>query len=82
MGAVILGHADPVVDAAVKHQIDRGSIYTRNSPLEIELAEDIEQTVAAAVGALQMIRRGLENDELDALLLCDLTEEPFCRLVR
>ena len=37
--AVILGHADEVVDSAVKEQIDRGSIYTLNSPLEVELAE-------------------------------------------
>ncbi|MBM3933460.1 MAG: aminotransferase class III-fold pyridoxal phosphate-dependent enzyme [SAR202 cluster bacterium] len=37
--AIILGHADDVVDNAVKEQIDRGSLYTLNSPMEIELAE-------------------------------------------
>ncbi|MBI3959100.1 MAG: aminotransferase class III-fold pyridoxal phosphate-dependent enzyme [Chloroflexi bacterium] len=52
VGAVILGHADPVVDAAVKEQIDRGSIYTLNSPLEIELAEEL----AAAVPSAEMVR--------------------------
>ena len=31
--AVILGHSDDVVDNAVKNQIDKGSIYTLNSPL-------------------------------------------------
>ena len=29
VSAVILGHADDVVDQAVKEQIDMGSIYTR-----------------------------------------------------
>ena len=48
VGAIILGHADPVVDAAVKEQIDRGSIYTLNSPLEIELAEELVATIPSA----------------------------------
>jgi glutamate-1-semialdehyde 2,1-aminomutase len=45
---VILGHADEVVDDAVKEQIDRGSIYTLNSPLEIELAEELCATLPSA----------------------------------
>jgi glutamate-1-semialdehyde 2,1-aminomutase len=48
VGAVILGHADEVVDGAVKEQIDRGSIYTLNSPLEIELAEELCATIPSA----------------------------------
>ncbi len=52
VGAIILGHADEVVDAAVKEQIDRGSLYTLNSPLEIELAEELCQTIPSA----QMVR--------------------------
>ena len=48
VGAIILGHADPVVDAAVKAQIDRGSIYTLNSPLELELAEELAATIPSA----------------------------------
>ncbi|MCX6048077.1 MAG: aminotransferase class III-fold pyridoxal phosphate-dependent enzyme [Chloroflexi bacterium] len=48
VGAVILGHADDVVDSAVKEQIDRGSIYTLNSPLEIELAEELVNTLPSA----------------------------------
>ena len=38
VSAIILGHADPVVTQAVKPQIDKGSLFTVNSPLEIELA--------------------------------------------
>jgi len=48
VGAIILGHADDVVDSAVKEQIDRGSIYTLNSPLEIELAETLCNTIPSA----------------------------------
>ena len=43
--AVILGHSDNVVDNAVKSQIDKGSIYTLNSPLEIELAELLNEEI-------------------------------------
>jgi glutamate-1-semialdehyde aminotransferase len=48
VGAIILGHADEVVDNAVKAQIDRGSIYTLNSPLEIELAEELNNTIPSS----------------------------------
>ncbi len=48
VGAVILGHADDVVDSAVKSQIDRGSIYTLSNPLEITLAEELIDTIPSA----------------------------------
>ena len=48
VGAVILGHADDVVDGAVKDQIDKGSIYTLNSPKEIELAEVLVDAIPSA----------------------------------
>ncbi len=48
VGAIILGHADPVVDTAVKDQIDRGSLYTLNGPVEIELAEELIETIPSA----------------------------------
>ena len=48
VGAIILGHADDVVDAAVIEQIGRGSIYTLNSLLEIELAETLNETIPSA----------------------------------
>ncbi|MBX3016175.1 MAG: aminotransferase class III-fold pyridoxal phosphate-dependent enzyme [Caldilineaceae bacterium] len=48
VGAIILGHADEVVDEAVKEQISRGSLYTLNSPLEIELAEELCDTLPSA----------------------------------
>ena len=48
VGAIILGHADEVVDEAVKAQIDRGSLYTLNSALELELAEELNATIPSS----------------------------------
>ena len=48
VGAVILGHADDVVDRAVEEQIRRGSLSSLNSPLEIELAEELVDTIPSA----------------------------------
>ncbi|MEM7539554.1 MAG: aminotransferase class III-fold pyridoxal phosphate-dependent enzyme [Chloroflexota bacterium] len=48
VGAIILGHADDVVDDAVVEQIRRGSLYTLNSPLELELAEELNQTIPSS----------------------------------
>ena len=45
LGAIILGYADPVVDAAVKEQIDKGSLHSMNSGLEIELADELADTI-------------------------------------
>ena len=47
-GAIILGHSDEVVNDAVKEQVDLGSIYTVNSELEIELAEELVRTIPSA----------------------------------
>ncbi|MGD1210748.1 MAG: glutamate-1-semialdehyde 2,1-aminomutase [Candidatus Acidiferrales bacterium] len=51
-GALILGHADPDVVAAVVDQAARGTSYGMTSPLEIELGERI----AAAVPSIERIR--------------------------
>jgi glutamate-1-semialdehyde 2,1-aminomutase len=51
-GALILGHADPDVVAAVADQAARGTSYGMTSPLEIELAERI----AAAVPSIERVR--------------------------
>ncbi len=46
--AIILGHADDVVDGSVKEQIEKGSLFTLNSPLEIELAELLIDIIPSA----------------------------------
>ena len=46
--AVILGHAYPRVNAAVHAEVDRGTNFTRPSPLETELAEQLIELIPAA----------------------------------
>mgnify|MGYP002850252799 CR=1 FL=1 len=48
VSAVILGHTDASVSKAVKDQIDKGSLFTINSPLEIELAELLVEVIPSA----------------------------------
>lgn len=44
--SIILGHADPVIDAAVRSQLDRGTAYALATTVEIELAELLCERVA------------------------------------
>ena len=48
VGAIVLGYADDVVDAAVKERIDASAIYTLNHEREIELAEELVRTIPSA----------------------------------
>lgn len=48
IGSILLGYADPVVDDAVKAQISRGTIYSVNHELEIELAEELCRSIPCA----------------------------------
>ena len=63
VSAIILGHADEVVNQAVKEQIDKGSIYTINSALEVELAEELVKTIPSA----EMVRYAKAGGEACAL---------------
>ena len=60
-GALILGHADPDVVAAVADQAARGTSYGMTSPLEIELGERI----AAALPSIERIRFVSSGTEAD-----------------
>lgn len=51
-GALILGHADPDVIAAIAEQSRRGTSYGMTSPLEVELGE----RMARAVPSIERIR--------------------------
>ncbi|MEZ6054273.1 MAG: aminotransferase class III-fold pyridoxal phosphate-dependent enzyme [Planctomycetaceae bacterium] len=48
IGAIILGYADPVVDEAVREQIGKGTIYSINHELEVELAEELVNLIPCA----------------------------------
>ena len=63
VGAIILEHADNTVDSTVKAQIDRGSIFTLNSGLEIELAELLNSVIPSS----EMVRYTKLGDEANAV---------------
>ena len=44
--SIILGHADPVIDAAVRTQLERGTAYSMATTVEIELAELLCERIA------------------------------------
>src|SRR4051812_35985277 len=48
IGAIILGYCDPVVDEAVREQLSRGTMYSINHELEVELAEELVRTIPCA----------------------------------
>ena len=48
VGPIILGYADDVVDAAVKEQIDRGSVYSIVHETSVELAEELVRLIPSA----------------------------------
>ena len=48
IGSIILGFADPVIDEAVKKQIEFGAVTSINHELEIELAEEVVKKVPCA----------------------------------
>ncbi len=48
IGSVILGYCDPVVDEAVKAQIDRGTNFSITHELELELAELLVERIPCA----------------------------------
>jgi glutamate-1-semialdehyde 2,1-aminomutase len=48
IGAIVLGYCDPVVDDAVREQMARGTVYSINHELEVELAEELVKTIPCA----------------------------------
>jgi len=48
IGSVILGYADPIVDEAVKSQIDKGTNFSITHELELELAELLVERIPCA----------------------------------
>jgi len=48
IGSILLGYCDPVVDDAVREQIGRGTIYSVNHELELELAESLCRHIPCA----------------------------------
>jgi len=58
-GALILGHADPDVVAAIADQAARGTSYGITSPLEIELGERISRAIPS-IERIRFVTSGTE----------------------
>ncbi|HVV36065.1 MAG TPA: aminotransferase class III-fold pyridoxal phosphate-dependent enzyme [Acidimicrobiales bacterium] len=63
LGPVILGYAEPDVDAAIKRQLDDGITFTLMHPLEVEVAERIV-AMCPGVEAVRFAKSG--SDALSA----------------
>lgn len=48
IGPLVLGYADPVVDAAIRRQLGNGITFSMMHPLEVEVAELIAQVIPNA----------------------------------
>jgi len=77
LGPVILGHAHPVINAAVVAQIAEGSTFTHMHPLEVEVAELLRDLVPhvemvrfgkngsdATTGAVRCARANTKRDKI------------------
>ncbi len=62
LGPVILGYGFEDVDRAVRAQLDKGTLFSMASPLEIELAEEM----CAAVPSVEMVRFGKNGVDANA----------------
>ena len=63
VSACILGYADPVVNEAVREQLERGVMYSLNHPAEIELADLLCETIPCA----EMVRYAKGGGEACAM---------------
>lgn len=59
LGPVILGHADPLVEAAIRRQLDDGITFTLMHPLEVEVAE----RVVAMCPGVEAVRFGKSGSD-------------------
>jgi glutamate-1-semialdehyde 2,1-aminomutase len=63
VGALILGHADDEVDNAVIEQIRRGTAFSVSHPVELELAQELVETIPCA----EMVRYCKGGGEANAI---------------
>ncbi|MFA6112325.1 MAG: aminotransferase class III-fold pyridoxal phosphate-dependent enzyme [Candidatus Latescibacterota bacterium] len=65
IGPIILGYADEVVDAAVKEQIDRGTVFSIVQESGVELAEELVRLIPSA----EMVRYAKGGGEACAVAI-------------
>ena len=54
-GPIVLGHADPEVNEAIRRQIEMGTLYSVEHPLSVEVAESLCRTIPCAEMVLYFI---------------------------
>jgi glutamate-1-semialdehyde 2,1-aminomutase/spore coat polysaccharide biosynthesis protein SpsF len=59
LGAILLGHAYPSVTAAITKQAEAGLSFSLNSPLEVEVAEELTRLIPCA----DMVRFGKNGSD-------------------
>lgn len=59
LGPVLLGYAEPVVDEAIRRQLESGIVFTLMHPLEVEVAEQIV-TMCPGVESVRFLKSGSE----------------------
>lgn len=62
LGPIILGHNDPDVSAAVKRQMDHGTVFSLPHPLEVEVAKVLTEVIPCA----EMVRFGKNGSDVTA----------------
>ncbi len=65
VGACLLGYADDEVNDAVTRQIQQGTVFSVSHPIEVELAEELIQTIPCA----EMVRYARGGGEADAVAI-------------
>ena len=65
LGPMVLGYCNPVVNRAVKEQLDRGSTFTLMHPLEVEVAEMLTRILPWA----DMVRYGKNGSDATSVAL-------------
>jgi glutamate-1-semialdehyde 2,1-aminomutase len=65
LGPIVLGYCYEPVDAAVREQLGKGTIFGLNSPLEVELAEKIIEVVPCA----EMVRFSKTGSDVTSMAI-------------
>lgn len=62
LGPILLGHNDPVVNEAVRKQMEKGNVFSLPHPLEVEMAELLTGIIPCA----EMVRFGKNGSDVTA----------------
>ena len=75
-GALILGHANPAIVAAIQEQAARGTSYGMTTELEVELAERIKRAIPS-IEKIRFVSSGTEATMSAARLARGFTKRDF-----